>query len=53
MRKNQSNIEADAYLACKSDRFKYGCFEFLEDEKDAVAKMEKWWLDEKEPWEGS
>ena len=50
MRKNQTNIEADAYLACKSDRFELGCFDQLLEEEEAVLKMEEWWLDEEVEW---
>ena len=43
LRKNQSNIEADAYLACKSDRFRLGCFDNLFGEEEAQKKMKEWW----------
>ena len=36
MRKNLSNVQADAYLACKADRFELGCFDQLDDEDKAV-----------------
>ena len=53
MRKNQTNIDADAYLACKSDRFKMGCYEYLESEEDAIQYMKEWLLEEQGPWENS
>lgn len=54
LRKNQTNIEADAYLACKSDRFKLGCFDKLLGEDEASTKIEEWWPDKEESqWEKS